>query len=167
MTDTGAGMDEATQAHISTCSLTKGEGRETGLGLATVYGIVRQHNGMITAHSEIGVGTIFRVYLPVSEQFGFPAPEKATVVRGGVETILLAEDEENVRKLAQRVLENAGYTVFAAVNGEEALRLFEKHSDVIQLLLLDVVMPGLGGRAVSRAHPRHPPRDPRAVCKRL
>ncbi|MFA6243162.1 MAG: PAS domain S-box protein, partial [Candidatus Hydrogenedentales bacterium] len=158
VTDTGAGMDEATQAHIfEPFFTTKGEGRGTGLGLATVYGIVRQHNGMITAHSEVGVGTTFRVYLPVSGKSDILAPEKATAVRGGVETILLAEDEENVRRLAQRLLENAGYTVIAAANGEEALRLFEKHSDVIQLLLLDVVMPGLGGRAVfERIHAIHP-----------
>jgi PAS domain S-box-containing protein len=150
VSDTGTGMDEETQRHIfEPFYTTKGEGKGTGLGLSTVYGIVRQHHGMINVHSELGVGTTFRIYLPMSESSLKAAPDtKATIAPGGTEVILLAEDDESVRNLAQRFLEKAGYTVLAANNGEDAIRLFDSRAEDIGLAMLDVVMPSLGGRSV-------------------
>ena len=148
VTDTGCGMDAETLERIfEPFFTTKGVGKGTGLGLATVYGIVRQHEGMVNVYSEPGQGTTFKVYLPLSER---PAKAVGTLVQGkaggGHETILLAEDDEKVRKLARRILEGAGYTVLAANDGEEAVALFEAHRAEIALLFLDVVMPNLGGK---------------------
>jgi len=160
VTDTGCGMDAQTQARIFEPFFTTKElGKGTGLGLATVYGIVRQHQGMIQVYSEVGKGTTFKVYLPSFERTATTVGTKVVGrARGGTETILVAEDDEALRKLAARILESAGYTVLLAANGEEALDVFEKHTADIDLFLLDVVMPKMGGKAVydvlRQQHPR-------------
>ena len=148
--DTGLGMDEATRAHIfEPFFTTKEVGHGTGLGLATVYGIVKQHNGLIYVESESNKGTSFHIYLPIVEREIIQTtskPEKE--VLGGKETILVAEDEKMVLDLVTRILKGAGYTVLTAQDGEEALRLYDEFSSKIDLLLLDVMMPKLGGRDV-------------------
>jgi len=153
VTDSGCGMDAQTvQQVFEPFFTTKGPGEGTGLGLATVYGIVKQHDGMIQAYSEVGKGTVFKIYLPVVERAASTVTEKVVArPSGGTETILLAEDDRSVRRLATRVLEDAGYTVLTATNGKEALRAFRERADEIDLVLLDVVMPELGGRAVYEA----------------
>ena len=148
VTDTGCGMDRKTLEHIfEPFFTTKEEGKGTGLGLATLYGIVKQHNGLIDVHSEPGKGTSFRVYLPLCEREETSVPVEAVrEAAGGSETILLAEDEEVVRDLASTILKRAGYTVLEAENGEQAVSLFEEHSENISLLILDVIMPELDGQ---------------------
>jgi PAS domain S-box-containing protein len=147
VTDTGEGMDEATQARaFEPFFTTKGPGKGTGLGLSTVFGIVRQCGGAIRLRSERGAGTTFEVYLP---SVGDPARRARsgphqTVVRG-TETILVVEDEPALRLVARKILENAGYTVLVAANGDEALTVFRRAVTPIHLLLTDVVMPGMSG----------------------
>ena len=160
VTDTGHGMDAATLERIFDPFFTTKElGRGTGLGLATVYGIVKQHNGMIHVYSEPGVGTTFKVYLPVSER---PASSVGTKipqpVPAGSETILVAEDNDAVRNFTVQVLQSAGYKVLEARNGEEVLDLMEKETGTpIHALLLDVVMPKMNGWEVFRTlQARHP-----------
>ena len=146
--DTGCGMSQETLERVyEPFFTTKVTGKGTGLGLATVYGIVNQHHGMIQARSKPGKGTTFRIYLPVNEQES-PLVEETPVAEapGGTETVLLAEDEETVRELAKTILERAGYSVLCARDGEEALVLFRESSSRIDVLLFDVVMPNLGGR---------------------
>jgi len=143
-------MDIQTQSRIFEPFFTTKElGKGTGLGLATVHGIVRQHNGMIQVYSEVGKGTTFKIYLPSLEH---PATtvesEIAKQVEGGTETILVAEGDQALGGLAARVLTEAGYTVLLAVNGQEALEVFQEHRAEIALIMLDVVMPILGGKAV-------------------
>lgn len=145
--DTGAGMDAETLTHIFEPFFTTKEiGRGTGLGLATVYGIVKQHKGFIDVDSTPGQGTEFRVYLPLGNG---PAEtsEKQVVftMRGGSECILIAEDNDDLREAAQEILQSLGYRVVAAKNGEEAVRVFEQHADAVDLAFLDVVMPKLNG----------------------
>jgi two-component system NtrC family sensor kinase len=159
VTDTGHGMDAQTQARIFEPFFTTKElGKGTGLGLATVYGIVKQHNGMIQVYSEAGRGTAFKIYLPSVERAATTKEsENAKPVQGGTETILVAEDDEVVRKLAVRILRLSGYTVLEATDGQEALEVFQQYAADIALLLLDVVMPKLGGKAVYEAlKPKHP-----------
>ncbi len=150
VTDSGCGMDDKTLANVFDPFFTTKElGHGTGLGLATVYGLVKQHQGMVHVYSEVAKGTAFKVYLPLVER----APEAAdgkieTSAPGGSETILLAEDDVTIRELSQSFLESAGYTVLTASDGEEALHVFDEHADEIDLALLDVMMPKLGGRAV-------------------
>lgn len=128
---------------------TKELGGGTGLGLSTVFGIIRQHEGMINVYSEEGVGTTFRVYLPiVKAREKETKPENVIELTGGTETILLADDDEMVRNVTVAMLVELGYTVIAAENGEEAIQLFEEHIGELDLALLDVVMPKLGGKAV-------------------
>jgi CheY-like chemotaxis protein len=147
VSDTGIGMDAATIERIyEPFFTTKEVGKGTGLGLATVFGIVRQHGGFINVYSEPGKGTTFRVYLP--SDHGVPDPAKTESDERppqGTETILLAEDHEGLRELAQETLEALGYRVVLATNGTEAVELFKANSDRIDLVILDVVMPGLSG----------------------
>lgn len=149
ITDTGTGMDEATRLQIfDPFFTTKEVGKGTGLGLAVVYGIIKQHDGQITVSSEPGQGTIFRIYLPLIE-----APENEITAASmhvkparGTETILLAEDDETVRNMARSLLESFGYEVIAAADGEETVQKFRENSERIQLLLLDVIMPKKNGK---------------------
>jgi CheY-like chemotaxis protein len=128
---------------------TKDVGKGTGLGLATVYGLVNQHHGFIHVYSEVGKGTTFKIYLPLAGPSAAVVAEKSDgPVPTGTETILVAEDNDMLLKLTKHFLEFAGYTVLTAVDGEEALRVFEEHGDHIDLGLLDVMMPKLSGRAV-------------------
>jgi signal transduction histidine kinase/CheY-like chemotaxis protein len=151
VSDTGSGIPAEIKDHIfDPFFTTKGIGKGTGLGLAMVYGMVRQHQGAIRVYSELGAGTTFRIYLPTTDHAA-PAAMAATsaparIVRGGTETVLVAEDDPTVRQLAVRVLERAGYRALTAVDGEDAVRLFREHSSEISCALLDVVMPRLGGR---------------------
>jgi len=145
--DTGMGMDAETLSHIFEPFFTTKEiGRGTGLGLATVYGIVKQHKGFIDVDSTPDEGTAFRVYLPLGNG---PAEtgEKQTLftMRRGSEGILIAEDNDDLREAAQEILQSLGYRVVAAGNGEEAVRFFEQHANSIDLVFLDVVMPKLNG----------------------
>lgn len=148
--DTGCGMDSETQSRIfEPFFTTKEPGKGTGLGLATVYGIVRQHQGMIQVYSEPGKGSVFKVYLPTVERPVAKAEAKRVRrTQGGAETILVAEDDEILRKLTANILRHAGYTVLLANNGQEALEVFEQNKETVALVLLDMVMPKLGGRAV-------------------
>jgi PAS domain S-box-containing protein len=152
--DTGIGMPPEVRAHLfEPFFTTKEVGKGTGLGLATVYGIVKQSGGFISVVSEVGDGATFRVYLPRVE--GVPASEEApahaspgTSFRGS-ETVLLTEDEEAVRQLGRRALESEGYTVLAAASGRDALAFLGRHDGAIDLLVTDVVMPGMGGRELA------------------
>lgn len=153
LSDTGEGMDEATMSHIfEPFFTTKGIGRGTGLGLATVYGIVKQHQGLVHVYSEVGKGSTFKVYFPrVRRQSTSLHKSGSLPLVGGKETILLAEDESMVRVATTRVLERAGYHVLAAVNGVDAVSLFREHADGISLALLDIAMPKMGGPDAARA----------------
>jgi len=147
ISDSGTGMDEATlQRMFEPFFTTKELGRGTGLGLATVYGLVKQHEGFIHVYSEPGQGTTFHLYFPSTS--GTPESREvisAAPVSVGTETILVAEDNEGLRELAHEVLSSRGYTVILASNGKEAIRLFKENRDKIQLALLDVAMPLLSG----------------------
>jgi len=152
VSDSGVGMDAETQAHIfEPFFTTKEKGKGTGLGLATVYGVVKQSGGYIWVYSEQGVGSTFKVYLPRVEESAEAAEPSAgprTSARGH-ETILLVEDEEGVREVAREFLQNFGYTVLAAGSPTEALRTAAEHTGEIHLLLTDVVMPEMGGRDLA------------------
>jgi two-component system cell cycle sensor histidine kinase/response regulator CckA len=148
VTDTGQGIDEQTQKHIfEPFFTTKGVGKGTGLGLATVYGIVKQSGGDIMVYSEIGHGTTFKIYLPGVDQ----PVEKVKWIGDavekylGTETVLLVEDEEIVRNLVREVLIDCGYAVLEASNGKAALELCGTYADAIHLLVSDVIMPVMGG----------------------
>jgi two-component system, cell cycle sensor histidine kinase and response regulator CckA len=154
VTDNGCGMDAATQAHIfEPFYTTKEKGKGTGLGLATVYGIVKQSGGYIWVYSEPGRGTTFKIYLPKIEE-EVPGetfdrrPDSSALPRGS-EVVLLVEDEKGVRELARQYLEMTGYTVLEAEDGHTALELSGMHSGPIHLLLTDVVMPGISGRELA------------------
>ena len=150
--DTGSGMDLKVQARVfEPFFTTKEKGKGTGLGLATVYGLVKQSDGYIAVQSAPGQGTRFRIFLPRVEALA-PAPirlEKPTSVAGS-ETILLVEDEESVRRLARAFLENRGYTVLEAHDGAHALELCEKRTEPIHLMVTDVVMPKMNGRELAQ-----------------
>ena len=149
VTDTGVGMDAETRSRIfEPFFTTKEVGKGTGLGLSMAYGIVKQHNGYITCYSETGAGTTFRIYLPAVDALAEAVIESSIEFPlGGTETILLAEDDEQVRVLTSSLLERFGYTVITAYDGKDALVQFHAHRDAIQLVLLDVIMPGKNGRA--------------------
>ena len=148
VSDTGCGMDLETQTHIfEPFFTTKGEGKGTGLGLATVYGVVKQSGGYISVKSEPGIGSTFRIYLPrIQEPVASAAPVDGGEKKAhGCETVLLVEDAHVLRELARELLEAGGYTVLEAANGADAISLAEKHPGPIHLLLSDVVMPGMNG----------------------
>jgi len=153
VSDTGVGMDAATQARIFEPFFTTKEiGKGTGLGLATVYGIVKQSGGWIWVYSEPGQGTTFKIYLPRVTEAVPPAavtPAPPASVRGS-ETILLVEDDEMIRNLVQKVLQANGYRVLVAANGRNAEQVAGQHDGPIHLLVTDVVMPGMNGREVAQ-----------------
>jgi len=148
VSDTGIGMDEETRGRIfEPFFTTKGPDKGTGLGLAVVYGVVKQHNGFIHVYSEPGKGTTLRIYFPAVD---VPPDSKVVaargIIRGGNETILLAEDDESVRNLTEKTLSSYGYRVLIAVDGEEAVDIFRRHGKEIAMVVLDVVMPKKGGK---------------------
>jgi two-component system, cell cycle sensor histidine kinase and response regulator CckA len=163
VSDNGIGMDAATLDRIfEPFFTTKGLGKGTGLGLATVYGIVRQHGGFIHVYSEPGHGSTFRIYLPAGSQ-PCDSPvivEDAGPVHGGREVILVAEDHEGLRELARETLSNLGYHVLIAADGDQALREFQGHSSEVELLLLDVVLPKMSGPEVYAQITQSVPRIP-------
>jgi PAS domain S-box-containing protein len=154
VSDTGCGMDKETQSRIfEPFFTTKEKGKGTGLGLSTVYGIVKQSNGYVFAQSEPGAGTTFHVYLPRVEDATHelsPASRTPQKETHGCETVLLVEDEDSVRELVRLTLTARGYKVFEAENGEAGLRLAEACPEPIDILITDVVMPGIGGRELAR-----------------
>ncbi len=149
VTDTGHGMDKMTIEHIfEPFYTTKETGKGTGLGLATVYGIVKSHNGHIVCYSEPDEGTTFKIYLPTidSTEEARKVEEHMTAPEGGSETILLVDDEEPIRSLGTQILEEFGYTVLTAADGESALQLYSEEQKQIDLVILDLIMPGMGGK---------------------
>jgi eukaryotic-like serine/threonine-protein kinase len=152
LADSGEGMDEPTLARIfEPFFTTKSDRSGTGLGLATVYGIVTQSGGHIDVQSNIGIGTIFRIYLPRSaEVLNTPPHASLELPEGGTETILVVDDEPLVRDSLRRMLHRFGYRVLLASEGEEALRVAGNHLDEIQLMITDVLMPGMNGLELAR-----------------
>jgi len=155
ISDTGAGMDSETQQHIFEPFFTTKGTRGTGLGLSTVYGIVKQSGGYIWVYSEVGKGTTFKIYLPRVASAGetatqVAAPVEYRKVEPGTETILLVEDEANLRYLARQYLEKQGYKVIEAADGAVAMQIAVAHEAVIHLLLTDVIMPGMNGRELAQ-----------------
>jgi len=151
ISDTGTGMDEATRARIfEPFFTTKEAGRGTGLGLSTVYGIVKQSGGHIWVYSEIGAGTTFKIHLPrVAEAARDVHAVPAQAPARGTETVLVVEDDMALRRAAGRILSSAGYTVLEAADGAEALQVLEGRAGPLHLLLTDVIMPGVSGREVA------------------
>ncbi len=161
VTDTGTGLSDSAKSHLfEPFFTTKERGKGTGLGLATVYGIVKQANGHIGVYSEPGRGTTFKVYLPrtqarIETQCSPDALDSAV---GGNETILLAEDEPLVRSLTTETLRSLGYSVLEAANGADAIRVSAEHDGEIQLLITDVVMPQMSGKKLAEALAKTRPR---------
>jgi two-component system, cell cycle sensor histidine kinase and response regulator CckA len=153
VTDNGFGMDRATSEHIfEPFYTTKGVGEGTGLGLAMVHGIVKQHGGYINCYSEPGEGTSFKIYFPAVASHEEPAePRAVRMPPGGTETVLLVDDEDFIRDFGSRILAKAGYKVLAASNGKHALELYEARSTEIALVILDLIMPEMGGRQCLQA----------------
>jgi len=156
ISDTGAGMDAETQSHIFEPFFTTKGPKGTGLGLSTVYGIVKQSGGYIWVYSEVGRGTTFKIYLPRVAWIGEAAAAQPAAsvenhkVEPGTETILLVEDEANLRYLARQFLEKQGYRVIEAADGAVAMQIAVAHEGVIHLLLTDVIMPGMNGRELAQ-----------------
>ncbi len=149
VSDTGCGMDPETVTHIfDPFYTTKAVGKGTGLGLASVYGIVKDHGGLIHCYSEIGQGSVFRIYLPAAlraEGVGEKKQTQPAVPAGGKENILVIDDEPTVREMAKEMLEYYGYHVICAENGESAIKVYQENMPNIQLVILDLNMPGMGG----------------------
>ncbi len=164
VSDTGAGMDATTRARVfEPFFTTKAVGEGTGLGLATVYGIVKQSSGYVWVYSEVGLGTTVKVYLPLmgaAERLSDGAPAAPRPARGGRETILVLEDEPMVRELARQSLQELGYTVLEAESGKAGLALIARSSPPVDLILSDVVMPGLSAKALTDALARFHPTLP-------
>jgi len=155
ISDTGMGMDMETQSHIFEPFFTTKGPKGTGLGLSTVYGIVKQSGGYIWVYSDLGKGTTFKIFLPRVASVGEPAtqmsaPVEASRTEPGTETILLVEDEANLRYLARQFLEKQGYRVIEAADGAVAMQIVVAHEGVIHLLLTDVIMPGMNGRELAQ-----------------
>ena len=148
MTDTGTGMNSKTRERIfEPFFTTKPMGKGTGMGLSMVYGIMKQHHGYALCSSEAGKGTTFHLYFPLidAEAVSEPSPENV-VLRGGTETILIAEDDPDVRRLMRSVLKEYGYRVVEAADGNEAIRKFRETAPSVDLVILDVIMPKKNGR---------------------
>lgn len=153
VSDTGTGMDEKTRLRIfEPFFTTKEVGRGTGLGMAIVYGIVKQHQGFVNVYSEPGVGTTFRIYLPIrtGEFTGNVEGVAPEPPKGGSESILVAEDDAGVRNLVLELLTGSGYTVISAENGLEAVEKFRANRDSIKLILMDIIMPRMNGKEAYR-----------------
>jgi CheY-like chemotaxis protein len=154
VSDTGIGMDKETRRRIfEPFFTTKEQGKGTGLGLATVYGIVKSHDGFINVYSEPGKGTVFHIYIPLVRTGASEAePEKQepALLAGGTETILLAEDDAILRKMTCTVLKHMGYTVIEAENGQEAVEKFIENKDIIRLVILDGIMPKMNGKEAHK-----------------
>ena len=152
VSDSGIGMDKKTQERIfEPFFTTKAFGRGTGLGLASAYGIIKNHNGIINVYSEKGHGTTFKIYLPASDKQVIAEKYKLEEARGGSETILLVDDEEMVADIGKDLLEKLGYRVLVAAGGVEAIKLFKRHRNQIDLVILDMIMPDMsGGETFSR-----------------
>jgi len=153
LSDTGMGMDREIMEHIfEPFFTTKAMGQGTGLGLATVYGIVKQNDGFINVYSEPGKGATFKIYLPKAEDESGQLDREWTPEQeptGGTETIVLVEDDESVLILSKTILQALGYTVFATQSPNEAIRLIEEHARGVHLLITDVVMPEMNGRELA------------------
>ena len=166
VTDNGCGMTPEVRDRIfEPFFTTKGVGKGTGLGLPMVYGVVRQHKGTVRVYSEVGMGTSFRIYLPVIDQ---SSQDLQAVSRsrpqGGNETILVAEDDPMVRDIAVRILERAGYHTITAADGVQAVELFEQHQEAISLAVVDLVMPRLSGREVYQRIKQFKPETQVVFC---
>jgi CheY-like chemotaxis protein len=152
VSDTGVGMDKATREHIfEPFFTTKEPGKGTGLGLATVYGIVKQHNGYISVYSEPGKGTTFHIRLPLVDRQTGTETYLPGGTEGGAETILVAEDDPGSRLLVVETLRAHGYTTIEAQDGEEAFKVFKKNKGRIHLVIMDVVMPKKNGKEACEA----------------
>ncbi len=163
VSDTGHGIPAALRDRIfEPFFTTKDVGKGTGLGLSTVFGIVKQSDGYLVLDSEVDQGSTFRIYLPGAAQARVPISRDvaASSELGGGDPILLAEDDEAVRALVRRMLENNGYTVLVARDGSDAIRLAAAHARAIDLIFTDVIMPGTGGVELARRIREHCPEAP-------
>ncbi|HBA87783.1 MAG TPA: hybrid sensor histidine kinase/response regulator [Geobacter sp.] len=154
VSDTGVGMDEATRRKIfEPFFTTKETGKGTGLGMSIVYGIIKQHNGFINVYSEPDLGTTFRIYLPISptSPLATAEPPVAEAAPGGAETVMVVEDEANLRLLLESILTGAGYRVMVAEDGLVAVEKFAENRDQVALILMDMIMPGMSGKDACRA----------------
>jgi len=146
VTDTGVGMDQMTKERIfDPFFTTKEMGRGTGLGLASAYGIIKNHEGIINAYSEIGEGTTFNIYLPASEKEVVSDEELTENILRGTETILLVDDEDMIINVGKKIMEELGYQVLIAGGGKEAVEVYEENRDKIDMIVLDMIMPDMGG----------------------
>ena len=152
VSDTGCGMDAETQSHIfEPFFTTKEKDKGTGLGLATIYGIVKQHNGHIYVYSEAGKGTVFKIYLPQFKENIVPEQEQKTLQSmRNEETILVVEDEDSIRILIDKILKKNGYRVLTANNGTEAISICEQYKEPIHLMLVDVGLPEIKGTELAK-----------------
>jgi CheY-like chemotaxis protein len=149
ISDNGVGIDKNTLEYIfDPFFTTKDYDKGTGLGLAMVYGIIKNHEGHIMCSSEPGEGTIFKIHFPVFKEEFIERPEleeEIEEIRGGTETILLVDDDEPIRELAEEILKRFGYNVLSVKDGESALKMYQKKKEDISLIILDLIMPGMGG----------------------